>query len=204
VDGNRAAATYLLSALKGVVNTYNSTNGNYSYNDTTLTPLGLVFDYNNFAFVQALSMIDFTTTATTSQTPKNDPLHPIFRVYASLRVWAYGIDSRTSRLGITVALFGCCFVLLCSVLSLITRIQKRSTLELVVTALENEPEGAFERMESESEKGKVKFRIVAHEEGRPVYELHPHQEDGGIPLTGYNGCRAQQTGMHRVCCGRDF
>jgi hypothetical protein len=204
VDGNRAAATYLLSALKGVVNTYNSTNGNYSYNDTTLTPLGLVFDYNNFAFVQALSMIDFTTTATTSQTPKNDPLHPIFRVYASLRVWAYGIDSRTSRLGITVALFGCCFVLLCSVLSLITRIQKRSTLELVVTALENEPEGAFERMESESEKGKVKFRIVAHEEGRPVYELHPHQEDGGIPLTRYNGCRAQQTGMHRVCCGRDF
>jgi hypothetical protein len=204
VDGNRAAATYLLSALKGVVNTYNPTNGNYSYNDTTSTPLGLVLLYNDFAFAQVLSMIDFTSTTTTSRTPRHDPSHPIFQVYASLRVWAYGIDSRTSKLGITVALFGCCFVLLYTVLSLITRIQKRSTLELMVTALENEPEGAFERMESESEKGKVKFRIVAHEEGRPVYELHPHREDGGIPLTGYNGCRAQQTGMHRVCCGRDF
>jgi hypothetical protein len=182
VDGNRAAATYLLSALKGVVNTYNATNGSYAYNDTTLTPLGLVLDYNSFAFAQALSMIDFTTTPTTSRTPQNDPLHPILRVYASLRVWAYEIDSRTSKLGVTVALFGCCFVLFHTVLTLITRIQKRSTLELIAAALENEPEGAFEGMESESEKGKVKFRMVAYEEGRLVFRLRPHQGDAGIPL----------------------
>jgi hypothetical protein len=148
----------------------------------------LVFDYNNFAFAQALSMIDFTTTTTTSRTPQNDPLHPILRVYASLRVWAYGINSRTSKLGVTVALFGCCVVLFRTVLSLITRIQKRSTLELIVAALENEPERALEGMESESEKGMVKFRMVAYEEGRLVFKLHPHQGDGGIPLISHNSC----------------
>ena len=99
------------------------------------------------------------------------------------------------------ALFDYCFVLFRTVLSLITRIQKRSTLELITAALENKPVGAFEGIESEREKGKVKFRMVAHGEGGLVFELHPHQEDGGIPLTGHNGCYAQQTDMHEVCCG---
>ena len=163
VDADREVAINLVSALKSQFDSSQSENSRL--NNTDYLP---EFNLQNmFIFAQALSMVDFTTINTTEiKIANSDPDHPIFPAHVSLRVWAYGIESRTSKLGVAVALFGCLCVFFRSVLHIITRTEQRTTLEVIAAALECDNEGEFEGMESETEIAKVKFRISATDEGK--------------------------------------
>lgn len=89
--------------------------------------------------VQALSMVDFTTEAHGSVDAAKkaaDPTrHPRLTRRAHIFVWAYGLDSRTSKFGVTVVIAGILVVLAQVVFGFIDRRKNGSLTQLLVSAL---------------------------------------------------------------------
>ncbi|KAI9864676.1 MAG: hypothetical protein M1813_003166 [Trichoglossum hirsutum] len=92
---------------------------------------------HQYAVMQALSMITYTTTNASRTNPppqqqSNGQQPPTLKSWATVRLWKYGLDSRTSRLGAFVMLFGC----VCVVLSLFLYEEgARSLTQLMIEAL---------------------------------------------------------------------
>lgn len=116
--------------------------------------------------IQALSLIDFTTeqpgTASSFTLPskRGDPNHPVLTRNAKMYVWAYGLGSRTSKLGVVVALAGVAVVLVQIVLGFIDRRKYRSPTQLLVAALEHAPASEFANLEHDEVKvASMRFHV---------------------------------------------
>lgn len=88
-------------------------------------------------------MIDYSTT------PENKGVHtreehPLLQRKARMYVWGYFMASRTSILGIIVAVSGCLVVLVQGYLGFAERRRYRSSTQLLMAALEHVPRGEFE------------------------------------------------------------
>lgn len=125
-------------------------------------------DYRPRAYIsmlpilQTLSLIDFTTEeaalGVTSETAESD--HPLLTWNAKMYVWAYGLESRTSKLGLVVALLGIAVVLVQLVLGCVDRRKYRSGTQLLVAALEHVPAKEFEDYEHDEAKvARMRFHV---------------------------------------------
>lgn len=121
----RDATELIVGVTKGSVS---------SGNPKEMTP------YHRAIMGQVLSLITYET-AGSSSTPREDaasapPLKSLFRT----RVWAYSLDSRTSKLGLVVTIAGFIMVLLHSCIVLVGRkCAQREPLDLVVAGLLQKP-----------------------------------------------------------------
>jgi hypothetical protein len=109
--------------------------------------------------LNALSLIDYSMQDSNVSTPTN----PIFTVSILTYVWAYGIESRTSRMGVAIALCGCIVAVLYFIIGLLTRTVDRSLINFVLVALEQEPPKVFPKLK-ENEFRKRRIQIGNEEE----------------------------------------
>lgn len=121
-------------------------------------------DLENFlaySYLQTLSLVPFTkSNLTKNNTDTKSSVHPTLWYYGRVHVWAYGIDTRTSKLGIVVTIIGCVCVLLSTVLGLIKRRRQRSLTELLVAAIEHRHQGELDHAQGDDEmKARTRFRI---------------------------------------------
>ncbi|KAK5174658.1 uncharacterized protein LTR77_001740 [Saxophila tyrrhenica] len=132
--------------------------------------------------LQALSLIDYSTAPVDSHINTKDPARPILSRWAQMYVWSYGIGSRTSELGVAVAIAGCLVVLWQVVLGLADRRRYRSPTQLVVAALEHSPRGEFEgKGHNEVEMARVRFHIRDNDSqvGKFSFYEPEEKEQGG-------------------------
>ncbi|KAL8823637.1 MAG: hypothetical protein Q9191_005678 [Dirinaria sp. TL-2023a] len=134
-------------------------------------------DTEEFAFLhiysitQSLSLIDYDyTNDTTPFTSKSlNQAQPVFKKWATLRVWAYGLSDRTPKLGVVVSILGCLCVLARLGLALALRIRhEHSTVELFVAALEHHPTHEFDNLDDEAKMAKVRY-ILDDASGKPRF-----------------------------------
>lgn len=112
--------------------------------------------------VQALSLIDFTTEIAASGVTSENALpdHPLLTRNAKMYVWAYGLSSRTSKLGLVVVSLGIAVVLVQLVLGFIDRRKYRSATQLLVAALEHAPANEFQGIEHDETKvARTRFHV---------------------------------------------
>jgi hypothetical protein len=113
--------------------------------------------------VQTLTLIDFTTEklAVSDVRHQNaDARHAILARNAKLFVWAYGFQSRTSKLGLVVVLPGIVVVIGQLVLGLVDRREYRSSTQLLVAALEHTPSSEFKDVEhNEARVASMRFHM---------------------------------------------
>ena len=157
IDGTRAIAKDMRNALSLFWNDQSETNG-----------LRLLF-YHIYALGQAMSMVNYYNVTPTAEqaATNNDPAHPIFSTWAQLHVWAWGLGAKTSKLDVVITVCGCIIVVGKILLSLylIGRNDVRhSPTELVIAALRHAPDNAFEGMEGEKERARVRYKVM--EDGR--------------------------------------
>lgn len=164
VDGNRAAAQNIITALNGAVNSPIPANISAldEYSDMNLFTI-----QHNFILLQALTLTNYnvTTDGPAASAKSHDPSHPTLKVYAQLHVWAYGISLRTSKVGIAVALFGCLCVIARIVVSFVFPVPSTSLLELFTAAMQHKYEGEFEDLDGEIRLAKVRFRVRVDDKG---------------------------------------
>lgn len=113
--------------------------------------------------VETLSLIDFTTEKSLApgSSPANaNAVYPVLSRNAKLYVWAYGLGSRTSKLGVVVALLGVAVVLAQLVLGFIDRRKYRSPTQLLVAALEHTPSDEFAHVKHDEAKvARTRFHV---------------------------------------------
>ena len=137
-------------------------NANYENdNDKLSTDLSHFVYYSH---LQALSMVTFTkANLTQNNTDTKDPQHPTLLYYALVHVWAYGTDSRTSKLGITVTTLGGLCVLASTVLGLVLRRRTRSLTELLLAAIEHRYNGELDHAAgNDGYKARTRFQLSGH------------------------------------------
>lgn len=163
VDGHRPMAKEINRILPTVIDSWDYANASYDQLE--------FFLLNAYTMGQSLSMVPYTADNATapdgSVTP--DAAHPLLSRYATLRVWAYGINSRTSRLGVVVVLAGCGCVLLRLVLGFVIPAHNQSTVEMFVAALEHFPKGEFHGLAGEHQWAKVRYQLDESVHGKPVF-----------------------------------
>ncbi|KAK4983808.1 hypothetical protein LTR50_007010 [Elasticomyces elasticus] len=121
--------------------------------------------------IQTLSLIDHSVK-NVSSTSAPDTRYPRMTRNARLNVWAYGLSSRTSYLGIVVAIAGCLVVLIQVVLGLVDRRPHKSSTELLIAALKHPPGGEFTNVpRNEKEMARVRFHLK-HDDGPRLLEFH--------------------------------
>ena len=117
-----------------------------------------------FSFLQSLSMVSFDkANFTTPHKDPKDPAHPTLHYWAMVHVWAYGLDSRTSKFGVAVASLGGLIVLASTLLGLLVRRRQRSLTELIVAAIEHQHRGELDHANGDGEIA-AKFRYKIHED----------------------------------------
>lgn len=134
-------------------------------------PLGYV---SLLPIIQTLSLVDYTT----QDDGVDNSDHPKLTRNAKMYVWAYGLGSRTSKLGLAVASFGIVVVLIQVVLGFVDRRKYRSPTQLLVAALEHVPAGEFRGIEhNEAKVAKMRFRVqgTAASAGRYSFSMHGHR-----------------------------
>jgi hypothetical protein len=140
------------TATKEVLQTMGRLNS-YDPDDKTIDLMDLVSHRSYISLLpitQALSMIDYNTTAHNSTKAAIaiaqaalDPAHPHLTRRARLYAWAYGINGRTSRWGAAVAIIGILIVLAQTALGFVDRRKPPSLDQLLVAALEYVPRDDF-------------------------------------------------------------
>lgn len=123
-----------------------------------------------YSYLQALSMVTYSrNNLTRINTDTKDPEHPTLWFYARVHVWAYGTDSRTSKLGITVATIGAVCVILSTILGITSRRRQRSLTELLVAALEHRHMGELNHAAGEIDlKARTRYRIEEDHLDEPI------------------------------------
>lgn len=124
--------------------------------------------------IQTLGMIDHNTTNATATDSNDDPQQPLLYRYGRVNVYAFGIASRTSWVGLIVCSIGCVVVLAEIILALSDRRRFRSVTQLLVAALEHSYNGEFHEQihNSEMNVARVPFRLdgVPHGAGKFKFE----------------------------------
>ena len=114
-----------------------------------------------YSIAQSISLISYDfDNSTDALQALPTPDQPIFNAYATLRVWAFGISGRTSKIGVAVALLGCACVLLRVGLAIGLKLRpEHSTVELFVAALEHDHHGEFDGIEDEALLARVRYFV---------------------------------------------
>ncbi|KAM0721113.1 hypothetical protein Q7P37_003399 [Cladosporium fusiforme] len=121
--------------------------------------------------IQALSLVDYTTEFHGA----TDAARPRLWRNAHMYVWAYGLESRTSKLGVVVAFLGVAVVLVQVVLGVVDRRKYRSPTQLLVAALEHAPSGEFKDVEHDEVKvASMRFRVHGTRGTAGKYLFHKH------------------------------
>lgn len=165
LNPDRTAAIEMVHQMNGLLR--NSTD-DYDFNLDYMCLLPVI---------QALSLIDYTTEGSATIAPgigfpfrSGDPNHPILTRNAKMYVWAYGLGSRTSKLGVVVALMGVAVVLVQLVLGFIDRRKYRSPTQLLVAALEHAPAGEFANVEhNEAKVARMRFHVQGTKDSAGKY-----------------------------------
>lgn len=163
VDGHRPMAQRFNQMLPSLMGPWDYSNWTYDQ---------LEFSYlHAYTLAQSLSMVNYYYDNATapSGTAKVDAAHPLLSRYATVRVWAYGINSRTSRLGVVVVFAGSACVLVRLILGFVMRAHNQSSVEMFVAALEHVPRGEFRGLTTERERAKVRYQLDESVMGRPVF-----------------------------------
>jgi hypothetical protein len=150
LNSDRTAAIEMVQNMAGMLQKKNQSY--YDMNYMILLPV-----------VETLSLIDFRTEeyANSKLAPSNaDAKHPHLTRNARLYVWAYGLGSRTSKLGVVVVLLGVAVVLAQLVLGFIDGRKYRSPTQLLVAALEHTPSNEFANVEHDEAKvARMRFHV---------------------------------------------
>ena len=94
-----------------------------------------------------------------------DPFHPLLQRNATIYVYAYSLGSRTSYVGVTVAIAGAVIVLAQAALGFSDLTPSKSISQLLIAALEHPPQDEFGSAATESTTTKIPFQVFAtHEE----------------------------------------
>lgn len=130
-------------------------------------------DLMNFiylSYLQALSMVTFDkNNLTAPNTDPHDTEHPTLNYWAQVHVWAYGLDSRTSKFGFAVAATGCLCVIASTIMGLFVRRRQRSLTELIVAAIEHKHQGELDHANGDDSLA-ARFR----------YRIQEDQTDGRV------------------------
>jgi hypothetical protein len=118
---------------------------------------------------QSLSLINCSMKEIDAIGSPPTPTTPVFQVNLLVHVWSYGVESRTSKLGVVVTIIGCLIVLVKSVVRFWARTVGRDVLDFVTTALEQKPPGIFEGKEAK-EAGRVRFWMDNEEKAKFQFE----------------------------------
>ena len=136
-----------------------------------------------YSIAQSVSLISYQfDNSSTATAAKSSDDNPIFYRYATLRVWAYGLSARTSKLGVAVALVGCACVLARVILAAALKIRhEHSTVELFVAALEHNHHGEFDNIEDEAVLGRVRYFVdeEVHRQ-RPTFVSEKVRSSSGL------------------------
>ena len=139
-----------------------------SENDTELFQFLLLHHYT---LSQSVSMVDYgfvnATLLNASLNPDLD--RPLFSRYTTVRVWAYGISGRTSKLGVAVVFAGAACVLFRLFIGFVIRAHNQSSVEMFVAALEHQPQQEFRGLAGEREWAKVRYRLDTRVHGKPSF-----------------------------------
>lgn len=163
VDGHRTMAQEINRMLPNLMGPWDYFN--WTYDQTEF------YFLHAYSLAQSLSMVNYYYDNATapSGTVKVDAGHPLLSRYATVRVWAYGINSRTSRLGVVVLFAGCACVLVRLVLGFVMRAHNQSSVELFVAALNHTPRGEFRGLANEHQWAKVRYQLDESVMGKPVF-----------------------------------
>ena len=134
-----------------------------------------------YSMTQSLSLInyDYTNDTTSFSSKPLNQAHPVFKKWATLRVWAYGLSDRTPKLGVVVSILGCLCVFFRLGLALALRIRhEHSTVELFVAALEHHPTHEFDNLDDEAKMAKVRY-ILEDDSGKPRF-VSERVHSGGL------------------------
>ena len=142
---------------RGIVETINAF---YAYGTSTCWNDWLSMSYITFLpIAHSLSLIDYSTT---SQDEELDPpeKHLLLQRNTRMYVWGYFMASRTSLLGIIVAVCGCLVVLVQGYLGFAERRRYRSSTQHLMAALEHVPRGEFEgKRHDERVLARIRFHV---------------------------------------------
>ncbi|MCJ1423371.1 hypothetical protein MMC29_001254 [Sticta canariensis] len=159
VDGTRIAARTMIQLLKQALSD--------DADHLNLTTLSFM---DGVAADLGLSMIGYNITS-----DDDDPNHPALTTSVKLYVWAYGLQSRTSVLGVVVLLVGILCVLLRVLMAMLGQggyTSPRSLARLLVAALEHDsrPEGGNNDREGgpETNKAMDEAAVMVKVQGRRV------------------------------------
>ncbi|KAL9103574.1 MAG: hypothetical protein Q9187_008992 [Circinaria calcarea] len=160
LPSDRVAATELVQIMTTLY--ADSISNSLSVDEWAIQLVYLLY-FTRLSVGQSMSMVNYYSGPAPSNPSTDtikDPSNPIFTHYATVHVWAYGLSGRTSYLGIAVVLAGIACVLLRTVLSLLSGLHERSTVEIVVAALEHRPQGEFDGLDHENHMAKVRYEII--------------------------------------------
>ncbi|KAG8533551.1 uncharacterized protein KY384_001291 [Bacidia gigantensis] len=130
-----------------------------------------------YSLTQMMSMVRWRNTTlpspSSSSTPSLAPTDTVLKTWATRHVWAYSLNSRTSKLGAAVVLTGCACVLFRLFLGAFFGKREHSPIDLFVAALQHQPQGEFDGMhEKDGSVGsgaKVRYVMEEDENGKPRF-----------------------------------
>ncbi|KIW17678.1 hypothetical protein PV08_04873 [Exophiala spinifera] len=177
-DGDRAAATNLVTTLKWAAN---------SEPPETLDdedfPIYVLNSLHLTTILHALTLVDFSTLNATGSTAAADDRAALI-VSRRLRVWAYGHSSHTFRVGLVVVVCGVLCVFLRLGFGCFVASRHRCTLNFLTAALRYAPSGGeFNGAGKKSDITQVSVRVV--DKGGGVVDIvRPHGNVRYRPLRG--------------------
>ncbi|MCJ1470157.1 hypothetical protein MMC07_008802 [Pseudocyphellaria aurata] len=171
VNGSRAMVQGLARLMPSLLSTPATTN-------VTDDQLEFIF-LHTYAIGQAMSMVNYYSVNATEADPSVHPDadHPVLYRFCTLRVWMFGLNGRTSRLGVAVVLAGSVCVLLRLLLGFSFVRHEHSPVELFMAALEHQYQHEFDGLHREKDWAKVRYRMEMGHAGRPTF----HPDRSGTP-----------------------
>lgn len=157
VDSTRSAAAELRDVF---INAQNLHSANWTTPEIVYEERYRLDKVGLMPLVQTLGLVEYTSTPAPA-TDNHDPEHPILYRSGRINVYAYGLSSRTSWVGVLVTIIGCIIVMTEVVLGLQDRRRFRSLTQLLVAALEHTYNGEFPPDMHHDEKNiaRVSFRL---------------------------------------------
>ncbi|KAI9764737.1 MAG: hypothetical protein M1839_005780 [Geoglossum umbratile] len=142
VDGTRGAAEEMVRSLKSALAS------EYFADMSHFTRANL------WVALQSMSLVNYHNS-----TNAPNVTHPALRSYVTIHVWAYGLESRTSKMGVTVVMIGCICVLLRTTVGFSWPVKRRSGVELLLAALEHYDDKGVVKKMKETDRPKLRFKI---------------------------------------------
>ncbi|EGE84400.1 hypothetical protein BDDG_07345 [Blastomyces dermatitidis ATCC 18188] len=156
VDGNRLAASNLVASVKSLASIP------LPETREDIPPFrkatNVVLDQHRLIYNHALSLIGHTLVNATELGESGTYMerHPQLTSLKKFRVWGYGTDSQSSKLGVAMAIVGCIFVLGRTLARPLFMHSRPSTLDIVIAALRYS--GGFGESAGTSSDENVRFR----------------------------------------------